>query len=208
LAEAAVTPQIRELQKRFGRSRMPWEAVLASAARALRMLEKIDMTRRIDRVKTDNALQTLRQIFFYSSELKNVLEDIEAGRQIEPEVVEFYARNFRSPPIHIQEALSYIENERFEDRNTLLIEDIELMNQIKHGKLDTRREISRFFERYLAEVGRGKNSLAIDASRILGQIERFNASVQKLESKLLAARNSDAATTRPPRASRSRNKRG
>lgn len=56
---------------------MPWEAFLATAVRALKVLEKIDISQRIDRVRVDGALQTLRQIFFYSSELKNSLEDIE-----------------------------------------------------------------------------------------------------------------------------------
>lgn len=126
------------------------------------------------------------------------------GIVIEQEVIDYYAQSFRSPPFHIKEALSYIETNLFVSSNMLSIDDIELMNQIRHGKLDARREISRFFERYHLEVERGSNSLATDASRILGQIERFNISVKKLEAKLLAARNSDTPPPRRPRISRSR----
>lgn len=166
---------------------MSWEVILASAVRSLKLFEKLNIDRRIDRVRVDNALQTLRQIFFYSSELTTALEDIEASRPVEPEVIEYFINEFQTVPAHIQGALSFIENSRFEDRNVLLIEDIDIMNQIRYGKIDTRREISRFFESYRAELQRGSNRIALDASRILGQIERFNALIKKLEKKLLKA---------------------
>lgn len=179
---------------------MPWEATLASIVRTINVFEKLNLDRRIDRVKIDSALQTLRQIFFYSSELTRALEDIEAGRALDPEVVDFFANEYRSVPRHIQGSLDFIEIRRFEDRNALLIEDIELMNLVRIEKIDTRDEISRFFRNYQADFEMGSNRTSTEASRILGQIERFNSSIKKLEAKLLAAHHGDATVSarRPP----------
>ena len=184
---------------------MALETILASAVRALKVFEKLDLTRRIDRVRVDSALQSLRQIFFYSSELIAALEDIEAGREVEDEVVRYFADVFRNVTPHIQEALEFIEIERFEGNNLLLIEEVDLMRQIRFEKIDTRREISRFFQSYQGERARGSNRLATEAARVLGQIERFNVLIKKLEAKLLAAHQSGrTASPRLPRPSRAR----
>lgn len=167
---------------------MAWEATLVSAVRLLNIFEGFDITRRIDRVKIDTALQTLRQIFFYSSELTATLEDIEAGKLVESEIVEFFATEFNDAPPHIQEALSFITNDRFEDSNALRIEDLDLMQQIRWGKLDVRREVSQFFRRYDREFERDKDRLRTEAARVLGQIGRLNSAIVKLEEKLMKAR--------------------
>ena len=167
---------------------MAWESALVSAVRVLNIFERFDVSRRIDRVRIDTALQTLRQIFFYSSELTAALEEIEAGRQIESEVVDYFAREFSDPPPHIQEALSFITNDRFEESNALRIEELNLMQQIRWGKLDVRREISQFFRRYGREHERDGDRLRTEAARVLGQIGRLNTAIVKLEKKLMAAR--------------------
>lgn len=185
---------------------MSWEETLISAVRVLDVFGRIDMTRRIDRVRVDTALQTLRQIFFYSSELIAALKDIQNGKRVEPEVVEYFAEEFRHPPQHIQEALSFIEHERFEESNALLIDDLDLMRQIRYGKLDVRREISRFFGAYEEKLERNEQRLGLEAARVLGQIERLNSAIQELELRLRNAR-LESADTPASRPSRSRTKR-
>lgn len=180
---------------------MSWEETLISAVRVLDVFGRVDVTRRIDRVRIDTALQTLRQTFFYSSELIAALKDIQNGKTIEPEVVEYFTTEFRQPPQHIQEALSFIEHERFEESNALLINDLDLMQQIRWGKLDVRREISRFFNAYDENLERSERHLRLEAARVLGQIERLNSAIEELEQRLRKARseNSDRPAPRPPR---------
>jgi len=145
----------------------------------------------------------LRQIFFYSSELIAVLKDIQNGKTVEPEIVEYFATEFRHTPQHIQEALSFIEHERFEESNALMIDDLDLMRQIRYGKLDVRREISRFFSAYDENIERGDRRLRLEAARVLGQIERLNSAIQELELRLRNAR-LEAADIPAPTPSRSR----
>ncbi len=183
---------------------MGWEVTLMSAVRALNIFERFDVTRRIDRVKIDNALQTLRQIFFYPSQLIAVLEDIEAGRPVEPDVIEYFADDFGKVPPNVREALSFLVNERFEDSNALRIEDMELMTMIRDGKLNTRREVSQFFRNYQAEADRSSNRLPMEATRVLGQIARFNTLIKKLEKKLLSAPRPRGSSTPRPRSRRSK----
>jgi hypothetical protein len=52
------------------------EASLTAGVRLIKVMLTMDLTKQIDRVRIDTALQSLRQIFFFPSDLKAVLEDI------------------------------------------------------------------------------------------------------------------------------------
>src|SRR5438552_13953262 len=86
--------------------------------------------------------------------------------------------------------LSFMASEKFEDSNALRIEELDLSQQIRYGKLDTRREISRFFRQYREGRG-GSNGIGVEASRVLGQIARLNKVIKNVEKKLLSARATD-----------------
>lgn len=180
---------------------MAWDVTVLSGVRVLKALLTLDLSRQIDRVRIDNALQTLRQIFFYSTDLIDVLEEIEAGNPADPEVVEHFASEFANLPYGMQHSLEFIENERFEDRNILRIDDLDILQQIRSGKLDARREVSRFFRSYQRDAARRGRHFSRDATLVLGQIERLNTLIKNLEKKLLAARGSGAP---PARTTRSR----
>src|SRR5947209_9566791 len=189
------------------RLKMAWEITLMNAVQGLRAFEGLNVSRRIDRVRLDNALQSLRQIFFYSSELTRTLEEISRGEPVDPEVVEYFAREFRAVPIEIDDALGYLQNEKFESRNTLRIEELNLMSDIRAGKLSTRRDVSQFFQDYGAANRTGERQFGTEAARVLGQIERLNSAIRGLEAKLLGAQQSGGAkllAVQEPKRSKSR----
>lgn len=181
---------------------MAWDVL--PGVKLVKALLQVDLSRRIDRVRIDMALHTLREIFFYSTELIKVLEDIEEGKPVDREVAELYADAFEDVPPWMQESLEFLAHERFEDRNILRIGDMNILQLIRDGKIDTRREISRFFRSYLEGGARRRNELGAQATHVLGQIERLNANIEKLEAKLITARGMGGAAPRRPTRVRTR----
>jgi hypothetical protein len=168
------------------------EASLMTGVRIIKAMLTLDLSSQIDRVRIDNALQSRRQIFFFPSELRKVLEELSEGRAVDPEVAAYFAEEVENIPLTIGDALRFLEIGRFEDRNALLIEDLETMESIRARKIDLRLEIHRFFRRYRTE---GPSRSRVEASRILGQIELFNAAVKELEAKLRSVRGLSRSTT-------------
>jgi hypothetical protein len=180
------------------------EAGLMSAVRIVKSLLTLDFSQQIERVKIDSAVQSLRQIFFFHSELRDVLEKISEGGSVELEVAEYFAEQFRSIPLEIENALTFLRSERFEDARRVLIDDMQVMRQIYDGKISTRREISRFFRSFIEDGGVeiSQKKYRDEASRLLGQIDRLNSAIKECEERLLAARSAKAAKT-PRRAANS-----
>jgi hypothetical protein len=182
---------------------MALETYFMAATSVLKRIVTLDISAQIERVRIDNAVQSLRQIFFFSPELKHALEQIAQGEPINDEIAAFFAESFASVPREIAEALEYLRHERFEDGSRVLIEDMELMSQIGIGKINVRREIGNFFRSYSnSRNNRAERSnVRTEAARIVGQIERFNVAVKECEKKLLRLRNqrpADQGNDRPP----------
>jgi hypothetical protein len=181
------------------------EVSLMSAVRLVRSILSLDFSQQIERVRIDNAVQSLRQIFFFPSELRYALEKISDGKRIDLETAKFFAQEFRIVPARIEDAFEFLRVERFEDGQRVLIADIQMMREIQIGKIDVRREISRFFQDYVLENRGGgvRAKIRDDAARILGQIDRLNSAIRECEAKLLSARNSRAGIIEPRAARRS-----
>ncbi|WP_458423960.1 hypothetical protein [Methylorubrum extorquens] len=161
-----------------------------SAVKIVKALLSLDIEQHIDRVKIASALQSLRQIFFFPSELIFTLELASTGSQIEEDVLAYYAEEFSMVPSSIQQAFDFMDHSRFESAELLTTREMSMMTDIRYGKLNLRRDIHQFFAAYQAQQSQGSdlNKLSQEASRILGQIARFNASVQELESKFISVR--------------------
>lgn len=162
---------------------------------AIRLIGKISpaaLSRQADRVRIEQAIQSLRHIFFFSSELLFSLEQVSEGKEIDPELARLYRDWFRHVDEEIFHALEYLRNDLFEQSSLLSVEDIDFMQQVRYGKINTRRAVFEFFDSYLrAHQAGSRNEIARHsegAARVLGQIQRFNQSIKKLERKLQRAR--------------------
>jgi hypothetical protein len=162
--------------------------------RLVKNILTLDFSQQIERVRIDNAVQSLRQIFFFPSELRYAVEKISDGKPIDLETADFFAEEFSAIPPQIQDAFEFLRVERFEDSQRVLIDDVRMMREIQLGKIDVRSEINRFFRSYVRENGRErlKAKFRDEAARLLGQIDRLNNAIQECEAKLLAARNGGA----------------
>jgi hypothetical protein len=176
------------------------EASLMSAVRIVKSLLTLDLSRQIERVKIDNAVQSLRQIFFFSPELRCALESMSDGESVDIETAEYFAEQFRNVPFRIENALTFLRTERFEDAQHVLIDDIQMMEEINYGKINIRKEISRFFRDFVDHnrAGQRQKKYRDEAARLLGQIDRLNNVIRECEEKLLAARKGGAGTLPRP----------
>lgn len=168
------------------------ERALMTAVKILSKVSPDQIARQVDRVKIDQALQSLRQIFFFPGELIHSLELISSGEAIEPEVARFFRDQFENVSSDVVDAIRYLQADLFEQSQSLSLKDIEIIESIRYGKLDLRRSVHRYFAFYLAALESGDSrrleEATIEAARLLGQVERLNSSIKKLESALKRAR--------------------
>jgi ribosomal protein L16 Arg81 hydroxylase len=171
------------------------EGTLMAAVRLAKSLLTFDFSEQVERVRIDNAVQSLRQIFFLPSELLDAFEEISMGNAISPDLAEYFANEFGEITPRIANAFEFLETDRFEDSRRVLIEDMELLREIRNGKVNVRREVSDFFREYVRAQRHREISpdLRVHADRVLGQINRLNAAIKECEAKLLKARKGESA---------------
>lgn len=180
------------------------EAGLMQAIRLFtKLMSVLDLTDRRDRVLIEQAIQSLRQIFFFPSDLRVCLNSISRGEAIDDDLLEELIEHYRDVHApHIQDALSFLRGERFQQSRRLFIEDLEMFEEIARGKTSLRRRVKDFLRGYASSPR--ENDWPTEASRILGQIELLNTEIKRCEKQLEEAVRADLSRSRPPSAAGAR----
>ncbi|MGM4917648.1 hypothetical protein [Tardiphaga sp. 813_E8_N1_3] len=151
-----------------------------------KLVSVLDFNDRQDRVLIEQAIQSLRQIYFFPSDLLEFLRQISDGASVDDdlvsELVEIYD-DVRAP--RIEDALSFLRNRRFERSQRLTIADMRSFEEIANGKISVRQSVRRFLHNYASRPS--STDWALEASRILGQILRLNDAIEQSENQLRIA---------------------
>jgi hypothetical protein len=162
------------------------EYAATHVARLTRAFLRIDLSSRIARVQLEQAIQSLREIFFLPSEVRAALVDISQGKNISLDLARYFADYFREIDGGMEVTLNYLDPRRFSQNLHLRADDIRFLDDVRNGKVRIRSEISSFFDEYFLKGPKPRSRQK--AAALVRRIDNLNKSISTAEKRLDSAR--------------------